>query len=174
MKPQIIILLLCSAICFSQQKLSLSVYQDTKLLITGDNKGNDPLTPDLIFNMDWEGKQQTWYYFSIKTQYEFANLVGGKFYRYTVNGICNFNKLIVPKMEFGIGLGFGALHRPNTDGLGTYSLTTELNYPLTKNIKASVKYEIVRRSDLVELYHEPQPFKPNLAIGFRITIIDNN
>jgi hypothetical protein len=152
---------------YSQETISFSMLQDAKLLITGDDKGNPPGTTDLIFNMNWEGKQFEYYYFSIQTQFEYANLQS-KFYRYSVHGIWTLNRLFIPKLEASIGLGFGVIHRDiDIDGMGTYSATGELAYPITKKIMVLAKYEIVRRSDLIALYNS-KPFVPNLAIGVKL------
>ncbi|WP_242205368.1 hypothetical protein [Aestuariivivens insulae] len=178
MKKYILTILLVTGLtCLAQSHISFSVFHDAKLLITGDDKGNDALTTDLIFNMDWEGKPFETYYFSIKTQFEYANLKGGKLYRYSVNGMWNFNRLIIPKLVAGIGLGVGVIHRSgyvNTDGLLSYSLTNELSYPIFKSVAISCKYEVVKRTDLKEIYGEKLPYRPNFSIGIKISLPLNN
>jgi hypothetical protein len=81
------------------------------------------------------------------------------------------NRLLIPKLEASIGLGLGIIHRGKElqiGGLGSYSTTGELCYPILKDISLVAKYEIVYRSDLVELYNERQKLKPNFAIGIKI------
>ncbi|WP_341217072.1 hypothetical protein [uncultured Wocania sp.] len=145
----------------AQDQISFSILQDAKLLVSGDKLGNEPLTTDLIFNMNWEGKQYDYYYFSIQTQYEHANLNGGYFRRYSVHGIWTLNSLLLPKLEIGFGAGIGMIHR-NSEGMGSYSGTIDLSYPITKKLYATVKNEWVRRSDL----NTPQ-LRYNLAIGLK-------
>lgn len=145
----------------AQDQISFSVLQDAKLLVNGDNRGNSPGATDLIFNMNWEGKQFDYYYFSIQTQYEHANLRGGYFRRYSVHGIWTLNSLLLPKLEIGFGAGLGMIHR-NSQGMGSYSGTIDLSYPITKKLYASLKNEWVRRSDL----NTPQ-LRYNLAIGLK-------
>lgn len=157
----------------SQDKITLSVFQDAKLLVSGDNHGNSAGTKDLIFNMDWEGYQFEYYFFTVRTQFETANLSSASFSRYSVHVGWTFNKLIIPKLEAGIFAGVGIIHRGEplkVDGAGTYSLTGELSYPISNFISVSAKYEIVRRSDLVWLYNTDQPFKPNFSIGVKFNV----
>jgi len=146
------LLILISLIFFdlhAQNGISFSVLHDGKLGLGLDEKHkNDGPTLDLIVNMNWEGKQFQQYYFAIQTQFETANLYDGHFKRYSVHGIWNFNRLVVDRLNVGIGVGIGAIHRDNSDGLGNYSFTLEASYPIFKNFSAIIKNEWVRRPDL--------------------------
>lgn len=149
MKKLIILLTLISINLHAQDGISFSVLQDVKLGLGLDKThGNTTPTLDVLINMNWEGKQYEYYYFAIQTQFEKANLYGDNFYRYGVNGIWNFNKLIVPKLKIGFGVGLGIIHRENNSGFGSYSGTLELSYPIAKNLAVIIKNEWVRRSDL--------------------------
>lgn len=171
---KLIILILFPLLLTAQSSLEISVTQDARLLFLGDNKGNEAGTLNTVINLNMQGKQYEYYYFSISPQFEFANLKD-KFYRYSVNGIWTFNRLIIPKLEAGIGIGAGIIHRDNIELAGqlSYSFTGELSYPITKKIKATTKYELVKRSDLKVLYGDKE-LKPNFYIGFKFKIIDNS
>lgn len=169
MRYLITILLIISSISTkAQRQISVSIHQDAKLLFVGDNKGNQAGTQDILISMDWQGNQFKHYYFTIKTQYETARLVGGNFYRYTVNTGWIFNNLIIPKLETAIYIGIGAIHRSKELKLGsllTYNIMSELNYKILKNSFASIKLELVKRTDL-----KNKKFMPNVSIGIKQNI----
>lgn len=149
MKKLLIILTLISFNLNAQDGISFSVLQDAKLGLGMDKKHlNTNPTLDLIVNMNWEGKQFEYYYFAIQTQFETANLHDGNFKRYSVHGIWNLNTLIVPKIKLGFGIGLGIIHRPLSGGLGSYSGTLDISYPIAKNWNVIAKNEWVRRPDL--------------------------
>tara|TARA_R110002049_G_scaffold4063_2_gene29296 strand:- start:7195 stop:7728 length:534 start_codon:yes stop_codon:yes gene_type:complete len=136
--------------CNAQDGISFSVLQDVKLGLGMDKKHMNPNpTLDIIVNMNWEGKQYDYYYFTVQTQYERANLHDGYFSRYSVHGIWNLNTLILPKLKLGFGVGIGMIHRPNTGGLGSYSGTLDVSYPIAKKLSVIAKNEWVRRPDLI-------------------------
>ena len=149
MKKLLILISLISIHLHAQNGISFSVLHDGKLGLGLDKKHlNDRPTLDLIINMNWEGKQFQHYYFAIQTQFETANLYDGYFKRYSVHGIWNFNKLILDKLNIGMGVGIGVIHRERTDGLGNYSGTIEISYPIFRDLSIINKNEWVRRPDL--------------------------
>lgn len=164
MKKLIPLIFFISITLNSQNAISFSLLQDVKLGLGMDAEhGNNGFTQDLIFNMNWEGKQFEYYYFSVQTQYEHAELSSGYFKRYSAHGIWNFNKLIVDKLEIGLGVGLGMVHRNNTGGLGSYSFTADISYPIVKNLSAIFKNEYVYRPLL-------KGMKYNLSLGIKYTI----
>lgn len=161
MKKYIIILLmfLMAYLAKAQEGISFSVLQDVKLGLGMDKKhGNDSPTMDIIVNMNFEGKQFEWYYFSMQTQFEKANLSSGDYYRYSVHSIWTLNKLIIPKLRIGLGCGLGVIHRPLSGGLLSYSGTMDISYTIFKNTGLTIKNELVRRPDL-----------PNKKIGYNLS-----
>ncbi len=163
MKNLLILLSLISINLHSQESISFSLLQDVKLGLGMDSEhGNTGFTPDVIINMNWEGKQFEYYYFSIQSFYEHAELSSGYFKRYGVNGIWNLNRLIVDKLEIGIGVGLGMINRPNAAGLGSYSGAIDISYPIYKNLSVIVKNEYVRRPLL-------DAFRYNLSAGLKYT-----
>ena len=149
MKNYLIILMFLTLTANAQKGISFSVLQDVKLGLGLDAEhGNDKPTADVIINMNWQCTQYEFYYFALQTQYEHANLSSGYFRRYSVHGIWNFNRLIIPNLTIGAGVGVGALHRQNLGGLLTYSGTVDISYKVFKNIDVIIKNEMVRRPDL--------------------------
>ena len=168
-----ILLILFPILIYSQSSLEIGITQDARLLLLGDDKGNDAGTLNTVINFNMQGKQFEYYYFAISPQFEFANLKDN-YYRYSVNGIWTFNRLIIRNFEAGIGIGAGIIHRDNLNIRGqlSYSLTGELSYVLNDNLKLTTKYELVKRSDLEVLYND-KGLKPNFYIGLKYKILNN-
>lgn len=161
MKKILIIIAIFTLNIQAQNTISFSVLQDIKLGLGMDEEhGNIGFTPDVILNVNLEGKQFEWYYFSMQVQYEHAELSSGYFKRYSVHGIWNLNQLIIPKMEVGLGVGLGMINRKEAEGIGSYSGTIDISYPITKKLHVILKNEYVRRP-LIDA------FRYNLSAGLK-------
>lgn len=145
------------SIAQAQEQVSFGIYQDLKLATSKDNHGNTPFTTDLIFNVNLEGNQFEYYYFTVQAQYEHANLNTGYLRRYNINALWNFNKLIIDDLNAGIGVGIGMLHR-NSIGTPTYSIINDISYPINNWLELALKNEFVKRSDL-----------PNKKLGYNLS-----
>jgi hypothetical protein len=132
---------------YSQEHIRIGLFQDGKLLVSDDDHNNTAPTLDLTLSVDLQGKQFNYYYFSIRSQIEYADLWSGELYRYSVVPMWNFNKLIIDKMEIGVGAGYSMISR---DGFAwnSYSLVGEITYPISDNWKFGMRNEWVRRRDL--------------------------
>ena len=64
----------------AQERVSISVLQDARLAVLGDNIGNDAFTPDFIVRLGMEGIGR-FKYVSLRTEWEYANLAGGYYNR---------------------------------------------------------------------------------------------
>lgn len=149
----------------AQDGISIGVFHDVKLGLGLDKEhGNDKSTLDLLLNVSLEGKQFKYYYFSVVPFFEMANLHGGDYKRYGVNLMWNFNKLIVDRLEIGVGAGFGVIHRP--ESYASYSFTADLSYPITKWLSTTLKNEWVRRSELIT-----PKLGYNLSLGIKLKLI---
>ncbi|WP_372938754.1 hypothetical protein [Seonamhaeicola sp.] len=147
---KVIILFLFSTTIFAQNGISFAVHQDIKLGLGLDKQHmNDTPTLDIIVTANLEGKQFEYYYFAIQPLYERANLHESKFIRYGFNTIWNFNKLVVPKLTVGIGLGFSMIERDYSSCYRTYSATADIRYPIAKNLDLTLKNEWLQRPDLI-------------------------
>ena len=144
---------------FSQEKIRVGLFQDGSLLVSDDTHGNTAPTIDMILSIDLQGKQFSSYYFSIRPQFEFADLYSGKFYRYSVISMWNFNTLDVDGVEFGIGTGIGMIHK-NGGASMSYSFVAELAYPFAEDWRVGLRNEWVHRSEL-----ETKPLRYNLSFG---------
>ena len=149
----------------SQEKIQFGTYQDIKLGFGQDEEhGNVSPTLDLLLNVSLEGKQFKYYYFSIVPFFEMANLHSGDFKRYGVSLMWNFNRLLIERLEIGIGTGFGVIHRP--ESYASYSFTADLSCLIAKGISLGLKNEWVRRSEL-----KTPKLAYNLSIGIKLNLI---
>lgn len=152
--------------CHSQDGLSFTVLQDIKLGLGMDKEhGNDRPTPDFIIAINFEGKQFEWYYFSMQSYFEHADLKSGYFRRYGVNATWTLNQLIVNKLKISVGGGIGVIHRENIGGLLTYSLVNEISYPITKHFYVIQRNEFVKRNDLS---NRKFGYNSSIGIGYKI------
>ena len=105
MKSLLRILLLTLALnTYAQERVSVSVLQDARLAILGDDIGNDAFTPDFIVRLDMEGIGR-FSYVSLRTEWEYANLAGGYYNRGSL--MIGYNWLIdklVLSTHFGPGI----------------------------------------------------------------------
>lgn len=158
-------ILLFSLSLNAQDGISVGMFQDIKLGLGMDKEhSNDKPTLDLLLNVSLEGKQMTYYYFSVVPFFEMANLHGGDYKRYGVNLVWNFNRLIVEGLEIGVGAGIGVIHRP--ESYASYSFTADLSLPILKTVSVALKNEFVRRSEL-----KTPKTGYNLSLGIKVKLV---
>lgn len=112
MKKLLILLVLLTSIVGQAQNdgrerkgLVFSLAQDGRLLFFGDDKGNDPLTTNLMMNFEMRGKVKGKGFFQgqflVSPTLEYADLKGGHYHRYGLNVGYNFtNWLEIPEFWF--------------------------------------------------------------------------
>lgn len=126
---------------YTQDQISLGIYQDGKLLLTGDDKGNGAGTLDIIARVEMQGKQQTYGYLTIFPQFEYAEIYGN-YKRWSANVGYTFNKLIVDVMPY---ISYGWIDR----GLSfeSWGFGSEISYRIGK-FQISLLNEYVERQEL--------------------------
>lgn len=139
-----ILILVISINVFSQEKISISLHKDAKLLVVGDKDHNyDPLTINLIARLKMQGKQQKFGYLTIWPQVEFADLKVA-YYRYSANVGYTLNQFkwfeLIPYA--GVGLV------NHGKGYSNFSLGGELSIPIGKRFKISYVGEYANRKEL--------------------------
>ena len=157
-----IILILLSLTLNAQ--VQVGMYAD-KIMILGDGGSNEIGTLDMKLTMDWRSD-----YMALKTQYEYAELSGGYYSRFTV-GLGKY--FPIDDFEVGGFANIGLLKRKYVETPLTYSFLGELNYNLDEHWSLSLHLEYVYRIDLVILWDENNPWKPNGLIGVKYTFKDN-
>lgn len=157
------------ALCNAQDNISIGLYQDARLLFVGDERGNNAGTIDVKLDISLQGNQFTHYYFEMRPQLEYANLQGGKYVSWLINGGWVFNQMF-NNIEAGAYLTIGAIHRFG-GAFGTYGVTADLSYKLNDNLKISLLAQTINRSDLTFMYNTNKPMKFNGYVGLKYNIL---
>lgn len=150
LKHLIYILLFCFT-AQSQSGVSLSVFQDVKFAIQGDEaRGYKAGTLDIVARFKMQGNQDKYGYLIVFPEYEYAE-IDGIYKRYSVNVGYTLNKLIIKNLEITPSVGYGWIDRY---GLSTYSysLGLELMYKLSDRFKIGFNNQLTQRSDLKNLW----------------------
>lgn len=145
----------------AQEQFSVNITQDAKLLFAGDEKGNAPGTINLTIRSEWRGKQQAWGFMFVAPEFEYADLNGGIYRRYSANVGYTFQLDRVfatdalKNVQATSSIGIGTI---DYNG-GYYSLGSnfQLGYQLTNFLVLFVDLELVDRKDLQ--YYETEKLK---------------
>lgn len=172
MKNTITILaLLITLVGYSQRKITFNATQDARLLIVGDDKGNDPLTLDLAMAVELQGLQYNAGYVVVRPEFEYAELQGGIYKRYSGNVGYSFNKW-VKDFTFTATIGHGFV---NYNGAFlSFGNNLQLTYNLNDNIGLFLDLETVERKDLLRYESTNRilgtAFRTSGKIGIKIAI----
>jgi hypothetical protein len=164
----IILLILASSFSrtFSQQRLSLSVYQDAKFAFIGDKKrGYEAGTLNALIRFNMEGHQQKYGYMIVSPQFEYAN-IKGIYKRYSASVGYTFNKLIIKDLEASIAADFGFIDRYSKSFFSSGAIGS-LSYPLNDYLNVSILSQITERKDLGWLYGKTK-FRYSGFIGIEV------
>jgi hypothetical protein len=149
------LLLLITSNSLSQEKVSLGIFQDARLMFLGDHRGNGPGTMDAIIRFKVEGKQNKIGYFVYFFNYEQANLAS-TFKRYSLSVGHTFNTInlrnnFLNRFEFTPIVGYGMLHRNRNNSVDKYynwSFSEETAFRISPFMKISLLTQLMQRSDL--------------------------
>ena len=162
MKSLLRILLLTLAFnSYSQERISVSVLQDAKLAILGDDIGNDPFTADFIVRLDMEGAGR-FKYISLRTEWEYADLAGGYYSR---GGIMVGLNYIVKNFVLSAHIGPNIIKRRYMKiegGVLAWSFNGELAYNITDRISVIASNQLLNRADVVN-----EPIRYSFFTGAR-------
>ena len=147
------VLLLNVVSLLSQEHVTANVSFDTKLMFFGDDKGNDPLTVNYNIRSEWQGKQKetsllginTSGYLFIAPEFEYADLQGGIYRRYSANVGYSFNKW-VENVIFTTSVGYGIIDY--NGGWRGFGSNFQIAYEVVKGVYFFLDAEFVDRLDL--------------------------
>ena len=146
-KLLLIFAILITTLSFAQNHIGLSIYQDAKLLVIGDEKhGYDAGTLDVLVRADLQSVQQKYGFISVAVEFEYAE-IKHDYYRYSVNAGYTFNKLIVKKAEAGMSIGYGIIGR-NQKAYRGFNGNAFLKYPIINGLKFCLLAQVVDRKDI--------------------------
>lgn len=154
----IIAVLLAPVLSYSQDgagAVTVNFKMDTGLLFLGDDKGNDPGTVNYSFRSEWRGLQREGYLFGLNVggylfvapEFEYADLAGGIYRRYSANAGYSFNSLF--GTDSGIvlssSLGYGIIQY--NGGWRGFGANFQVAYTLVKGVELYLDAELVDRQD---------------------------
>lgn len=151
----------------AQDNVSLSIYQDAKLLVSGDDIGNGVGTVNILARLKMQGNQDKYGYFIVYPEYEYAE-IKNLYKRYSIGIGYVFNKLILDKFEITPSINYGWIDRGGLNGFSV-SASSELAYKLNDTFKLSLLAQITERKDLKILYND-NAFRFSGFIGFEINL----
>lgn len=157
---RLILLLLISSATYGQ--VSLQVVQDLKLAVKGDDIGNNPFTTNVMVNLELKDRHGI----VVIPTFEYANLKGGNYYRYGVNG--GFNK-----GWFTPYIGVGAISRrmPNNSGENTFwpsfAAGLDISVPITEKVSITALNQLTDRKDLKMMWNHKQYFDYSFYVGLK-------
>jgi hypothetical protein len=155
-------------------EIGLSVTQDGKLLLLGDDKGNDPVTWDLQFQMSLKGEQQKFGYWVAGVKGEYASLVYKDFMRYGFFAGHTFTNLPIPftekaKWTLGFTIGEGWMQRNDDGWMWSAEFGMEVSIPVWEWLNIiPMRVVLTQRQDLKPYGDEWKRY--NLSAGIEIDI----
>ena len=170
----ILVMLLTIAIATAQEKrqsyLFAQVTQDVKLAVMEDDYGNTPFTLDISAKVGFKGFEGDIGHVKISFKYEYADLYGGIYKRWGVEGGYSFTRLPIPftNMYYRItpmfGYGKTTRHFINPTytekELSSYEGTIEFGFRLNNSFNLIALCTYATRPDLEDKFGTP-----NFSVG---------
>lgn len=164
MKTKLIIMLLLSTMAtLAQEAIGFQVTADNRLMVLGDDHGNDPFTPDLSFKVVMQGKDTNTGYLIVSPKYEYARLSGGDYSRFGAELGYAFHTYIL-KIDIAPSIGYGYMFRFGSRSV-SWEFSTEIKIPITKNLSVISLVNVNQRHDLKDA-----PWRYNVGTGLRFDI----
>lgn len=174
----VIITLLHQVSNMSQERVSLSFYQDVKLLFLGDTHKNKAGTMDLLIKINMHGRQSNIGYPVYNITYEQANL-RVLFKRYSINLGYTINQInqnvysILNRIELTPSIGYGIIYRywkNEAIPYDNWSLSTQITYQINSSIKIAILNQLIRRTDIKRKVNQPKIIRYSLFLGMEFSL----
>ena len=163
-KVTILVLLIATA-AIAQDRITLNVAQDLKFLVVGDDRGNDAGTADLLIRSEWQGKETNVGYLFVAPEFEYSNLQGGDYRRYSLNAGYTF--IVLDWLELSASAGYGFIDRVNYGADFSPGAQLEAVYKISDGFKIYYAWQWVERSDL---YEYGSPTRGSGFIGIKVSL----
>jgi len=147
----------------------LSVHQDFRLMLFGDDRGNGIFTPDLQVKLEVDAftfsNSNVIFYLGI----EYAHLSSNSFNRFYLGlgYITQFSFL--KKFNFGLLIDHGLIFRGGQTFMGL-SANAEVTYPIAKKLRLSILYQAIDRNDLTTMFHTRRNIKGSVFLGLKMEL----
>ena len=160
---KLILLLAFPLSMIAQENIALNVAQDLRMATTGDSNGNEAFTTNILTRIDLQSNQLSTGYVVVGVQYEYADLDGSSFSRYSLNGGYTFNKFNLfgsDKFEFTLLASYGGtvrtIYRHDRyirPVFASFSGSMSLSYPIgDTGFRVVAVGQLLHRVDKTSLY----------------------
>lgn len=153
---------------YGQNNIEISLQQDVRLLVFGDQKGNEPLTTNLLSKLEVPVYSFKKSYLLSYLSVEYADLNIKNYKRYALGAGYAVNK-VCGKIGGIMYTDFGKIYREK-EGFFSFSVSGELNFKLNKRLKIICTQQVTYRKDLEELYDSNNPFIISGFIGLKYSL----
>ena len=146
----------------AQERVSISVLQDARLAVLGDDIGNDPFTSDFIIRLGMEGIGR-FKYVSLRTEWEYANLAGGYYNRGSILGGYNW---VHDNLVMSAHIGPGIIQRrymKASGGVLAFAFYADAAYAINDYLSICASNQLLNRADVVN-----EPIRYSFFAGIKI------
>ena len=150
---------------YGQNNIEISLQQDVRLFFVGDDKGNDPLTVNLLSRIEIPVYNLKKNHLSTYLSVEYADLLGKNYKRYAI-GAGYVVKSVYGKIGAGAYADYGKIYRQK-EGFYSFSLSGELNYKINNKLKLICTWQLTEREDLKVLYNCEENYIVSGFIGIK-------
>ena len=155
--------------CKAQSDIRLSVHQDLRMLFIGDDRGNNMFTLDILSKLEIDVFKFRNSAVVMNLGAEYADLVGGNYKRFLIGFGYIKEFQFLPKFNFGVFINHGLMLR-KIGKFMSFSADFEVNYPISKKLRASIIYQLIDRTDLSITFHTRQNIKGSIFTGLKIDL----
>ncbi len=159
----------------SQEKFSIDVSLDPKLALMRDDYGNTPFTLNSLVNFSVQLQQLEHGYYFFGQSVEYANLSGGKYFRYSILQVgYTFNKFpLSDRIEASMALNYGIVKRWTFD-FSNFGAIFNLSYAFTDRLRISSFMQDVRRTDIESPNDSEDIYRTSFCLGLRFDVFGTN
>ncbi len=160
--------------------MSLSVYQDLKLLFVGDDLGNSAFTPDILVKLEVDAFKLKKSSFHFVLGAEYADLKSSSFQRFFLGFGYKTSFPFLKKFVFGTSIDHGLMLRGKSSFLGNakvdessfmgISLNFETTYPVTDKTRLSLMIQAIDRKDLSIRFTTGNTIRYSIYFGAKFTL----
>jgi len=137
------------------------------MLFVGDERGNGMYTPDILTKIEIDAFNFSNSKVVMYVGLEYADLLGSNFKRILLGFGYIHEFIFLPKFNFGVLIDHGLILRNLGKFMGL-SANLEVNYPVSKKLRASIIYQAIDRNDLTVTYHTDRNIKGSVFLGLKI------
>lgn len=161
--------------------MTLSVYQDLKLLFIGDELGNSAFTPNIIVRLEIEAltlKNGSSFQFNLGAEY--ADLKSSSLQRVLIGFGYRTTFPFIKKFVFEASIDHGLLLRGKTSFLGDeridensfmgLSANLEATYPIKDKIRLSLMLQAIDRKDLSLRFKTGNTIRYSIFFGVKFAL----